>query len=582
MHDPKTYHNDEVPRFEKEVQQKMEDLSFHPSEAVWANIANAVGGEKKRRRLPVFWLFFLPAFLLMGTAGIYFFAGGSGKTGTAASQPSKNQPLNNRQLNSSQASNDDQPNDAPSNTQQLNNQSLNNLQPANQQTNDQPANNQRSNSRQIDPNRQQTDNDQLATGHSATTNRSATIAGTVINQPAATHPGTLHPAAGKPENDRSDNNETDATAGITMAGGKTVPARTTPPARTNGKPAINGKNTITGREATLPSTEEGPDGSSISDNIVSGKPIITAGEETSIGKTASIHLSPVSGRNAPKITAAPLATKSLAITKTQLRPKRPWEAGFAGGIGVSSLNQALLKRSAIAASDNRNSTAAITGQPQTYISKIQPDLAFWAGIVMQKPLSNRLSFSTGLNLRYYSTRLRTGDKVDLTGQSLSLPTSSYNYTALSAITYAAAPPTSYPYYAAGDKQVFINRYYFLEIPGSVEWQITPNRRLPVFWEAGFSLSYLMGSNALYYNNKAGVYYKDGDVTNKFQFNLSTALLFGIPFQGVNLQVGPQAQYGLTNLLNTQNSGQHLFYGGIKMVVIPGKSHKASHRLFKEE
>jgi hypothetical protein len=59
-------------------------------------------------------------------------------------------------------------------------------------------------------------------------------------------------------------------------------------------------------------------------------------------------------------------------------------------------------------------------------------------------------------------------------------------------------------------------------------------------------------------------------------------MVGIPFQGVNLQVGPQVQYGLTSLLNTQNSGQHLFYGGLKMVVIPGKSHKAGRRLFKEE
>ena len=121
-----------------------------------------------------------------------------------------------------------------------------------------------------------------------------------------------------------------------------------------------------------------------------------------------------------------------------------------------------------------------------------------------------------------------------------------------------------------------------QIPGSVQWQLTHNRQLPVFWEGGFSLSYLMGSNALYYNDKAGVYYKDGSVTNKFQFNLSTALLVGIPFKGVNLQVGPQIQYGLTSLLNTQNSGQHLFYGGLKIAVIPGKLHKAGHRQFKEE
>jgi len=58
------------PEFEKKVQQKMEELEFSPSEAVWMNLERRIG-TKKRRRLPLFWLFFLPG-LLLGAAGAYF------------------------------------------------------------------------------------------------------------------------------------------------------------------------------------------------------------------------------------------------------------------------------------------------------------------------------------------------------------------------------------------------------------------------------------------------------------------------------------------------------------------------------
>jgi hypothetical protein len=81
----------------------------------------------------------------------------------------------------------------------------------------------------------------------------------------------------------------------------------------------------------------------------------------------------------------------------------------------------------------------------------------------------------------------------------------------------------------------------------------------------------MGSSAVYYNTHSGVYFKDGGVANHTQFNLSTALMVGLPIHGLRAQIGPQIQYGLTPLLNTELSGeQHIFYGGIRLVVFPGK------------
>src|ERR1700754_2433866 len=64
MHDPK---------FEKEVQQKMKELEFSPSESVWANVEKEINQLHTRRSFPFFWRLALPALLLLAGGGYYFF-----------------------------------------------------------------------------------------------------------------------------------------------------------------------------------------------------------------------------------------------------------------------------------------------------------------------------------------------------------------------------------------------------------------------------------------------------------------------------------------------------------------------------
>jgi hypothetical protein len=236
------------------------------------------------------------------------------------------------------------------------------------------------------------------------------------------------------------------------------------------------------------------------------------------------------------------------------------------------LNRTLFQEpSAVAvASDvaQANGSTAITGAPKSYTSKIRPGVSYWAGIVVQRPLDKRLSLSLGLDLHYYSTKVQIGDKVTAP------PPPSY---LTQSLLYAQAPQTQaarYPYYPVGDKINHTNSYYFLELPASVLWQVNHSRSLPLFWEGGFSLAYLVSSNAVYYDQKSAVFYKDGGMTNKVQLNLATALLVGLPIRGIRLQAGPQVQYGLTSLQNNGGAGgQHLFYGGLRLVLLPGKAKK---------
>ena len=98
----------------------------------------------------------------------------------------------------------------------------------------------------------------------------------------------------------------------------------------------------------------------------------------------------------------------------------------------------------------------------------------------------------------------------------------------------------------------------LELPVAMQYKINRSRILPLFLEGGLSVSRLMGANALFYDPTTGLYLKSGNVLNKTQLDLSSSLLIGLPFRGIRIQAGPQVQYGLTPLINSQGPRRSAF------------------------
>jgi len=72
--------------FEKQVSQKMDELSFTPSSPVWTNIQEQLRKKKERKRL----LFWLPLFLLLLTGGIWFIAYQPSNNSIAINDQNKN------------------------------------------------------------------------------------------------------------------------------------------------------------------------------------------------------------------------------------------------------------------------------------------------------------------------------------------------------------------------------------------------------------------------------------------------------------------------------------------------------------
>src|SRR5208282_5033299 len=76
MHDPK---------FEQEVQRRMNDLEFVPSESVWAGIQQGIAPRQRRRAVAILWWLF-PGMLLVA-GGLLMYRHSAPKNAVAAAAP---------------------------------------------------------------------------------------------------------------------------------------------------------------------------------------------------------------------------------------------------------------------------------------------------------------------------------------------------------------------------------------------------------------------------------------------------------------------------------------------------------------
>ena len=249
------------------------------------------------------------------------------------------------------------------------------------------------------------------------------------------------------------------------------------------------------------------------------------------------------------------AGKAAAPT-TKIKPMHPWKIGFTTGGGISSVTQNLFQSAPVYNASIYQLNAPGGTIVQTGATNIMMHSSFSAGAFVQKALTRKLSLSVGLNYHYYSTEIHIGTKFD---------------SVTSSNGPAAAQPLTKSYYRSGSSDAYINQYHFLELPVQLQLQLNNNKKWQLYWQAGASLSQLLGSNALHYSTITNVYFADNSLLGKTQVGISTALLAGFVYHKALIRVGPQLQYGITDVLkNNKSNSQHLLFGGLQLIVIPGK------------
>jgi hypothetical protein len=264
--------------------------------------------------------------------------------------------------------------------------------------------------------------------------------------------------------------------------------------------------------------------------------------------------------NKENVTADSQINKTVVAKNVNSKKSKSLRLGFTGGAGFSDINK-------MASNYNLPASVPLGGAgygANATPSSIQKGVSFYAGAFLERSFSKKISISAGINYHYYSTKILTGKTVD---SIIYVPV--YNYTASSNPVPSSIPRPAY--YASGATNSYINQYHFLELPVIMNFQLNNNKKLPLTWQAGLSFSYLINTNALQFDPSSGAYYKDNSFFNKTQINLLTGFVIGFYSKKSLIEIGPEIQYGATNLLHGYtNNNQHIFYGGLKLSVALSK------------
>jgi hypothetical protein len=244
--------------------------------------------------------------------------------------------------------------------------------------------------------------------------------------------------------------------------------------------------------------------------------------------------------------------KSIA-GKTTSGKKAKLQWGFTGGTGLSSAYRKFTDdnyTSAIPSSANPPATSP--SLPST-----RPAISWEAGLQLEKKVSKTLSLFSGLHYTSSGIKIAKGRQVN---QPLTIYAANYYLSSVSNY-YQAAAGSSYDY---------TSHFHFLEIPMGIEKQLGEHSRFSV--NAGISFAWLFSTDALQYNPQSNIYFRDNSYFRKTQWNILGGVQYSLlRKEKYALKIGPQMQYGLTSLLNKKSPySEHLFSGGIQLLLISNR------------
>lgn len=193
---------------------------------------------------------------------------------------------------------------------------------------------------------------------------------------------------------------------------------------------------------------------------------------------------------------------------------------------------------------------SMTGHPN---KPFAPSFAYKFGGFIQKDISSKNSISLGINYLYFSTKA----EVIYANPSLIL--------AVPGLTGIEYINSYYRPAAQWQNTQQVNKYDFIGFDAAFHQSLISSKKTPLYADAGLSALRLLSANSLIYDNNTNTYYYKNDWLNKMQASFNLALSLHIKMNTNNyLFIGPEMNYGFTNLLKNKNyTSQHLLSYGLK-------------------
>lgn len=519
--------------FEKQVQNQLDGFQLNPSASVWEKVEKQIR-ERKRRRIVVFFLLPVALGLLTFSYFKFFYSTNTNKDiqHTVAEKKTVT-PSNDGNAQAGSSSTTSQPND-------------------NAATNHQPA--QAGIDTDNTTNSTSTPNPTNGTTGNTVKSNQGTIAQEGINgNKKLVTPGnktvksnnvlfetaTATPSASKSKNNKrpSETNnqvviDTDAPAVV-----KKTESHKDKPVDTDQEDAVD-KSSIVTTDPDLQNKKE------------TKEEVITATEPA------------IAKKDSNKVAEVPAAGKvEKAIAESDNKwPKLRW--GVDGSAGLSFNTSGTLTFAPAVAFDRlynngygtpSNVGAGSAAAPVSPPSPIKQGPAFRFGLTAELQVSSKSRFSAGLQYAYSSNRISIGEAKDT---SVTLQPSA-NVTETRVDLYKL-----YEGGGSGDKFNYTNAYHFVRMPLYYHLQLNEGKKLPVQWNVGMSLDYLVSTNALVYSSAlGGIYYQDKNAFNKLHVTLGTGISFRLRAKnGGEWLVGPEASFDMNSLVKSHEKQYMLFTG----------------------
>ncbi|HEX2533443.1 MAG TPA: hypothetical protein VHK69_06895 [Chitinophagaceae bacterium] len=268
---------------------------------------------------------------------------------------------------------------------------------------------------------------------------------------------------------------------------------------------------------------------------------------------------------APEVMAAldsATQPESLPVTpeaKRKAAPNRRWQFAVYAQAGHSSQEQGLLSQ--LGGAKSADDLMAYADRPGNIPgnnffavpppSPVRSGKAFIAGAEASRRTGRRSALKAGLQYSFFTSQIRIGSPVEPSAVGMR-PAGMALLDADKRYNNAALP-------GAADAHTYINRYHYLELP--LAYRTQPLKRFPLEVEAGVSVTRFLGSNALHY--VSGYYYNDNSLFRKTGFSFSSALHYPVlTSKAGTLLLSPRFQYGLSSILRESRTGdQHFLFLG---------------------
>ncbi len=245
-----------------------------------------------------------------------------------------------------------------------------------------------------------------------------------------------------------------------------------------------------------------------------------------------------------------ISPQLLAEKKQTNKKKKNIQWGVSAGLGGSNISQGISgavsdvfsASPAYSVAADRNSTQSTPGNvnngnlnSSTRPGALKTGLSYSLNLFVSKPLGRYFHLMAALGYSYYSLGLEVGSKIDSNKALLQ--------------------------FSNGNSIAYTNRFHFIELPVTLQKQLGKTSRFSV--NGGLAISFLAGSNALQYSSSKNIYFKDNSNINKVQLGLQAGVNYRLLQKSFMVEAGPQLSYGLSNIFNKETYGSmHLFFAGI--------------------